>query len=1345
MLRTFIFFLTCWLTFVASNAEEITFRRITPPGGLSFQGIRDIDKDKSGTVWVSSEHGLFRFDSENFRHYRHIKGQEGSLPDNDLTKIKVDRNGKLWIGTDCGLVVYDHTTDKFETKFKCLIPEDVWKWESRIIKALEEDHKGQLWVIFNFRLFKINADRSSCEEVYVDNIEALSCLFFDQTGTGWIGTKSGAIFSFDPDTKEFEKISDGKGHELRTIYAKGQHLYAGYISDGVSKLTRQGKVVKHYTYPQSKQWDIDKASIRAITSDHQGRMWFGTFQGLYVEENGELTRYSPDSAPGLTHNSIRCFYIDNENGIWIGTWAGGISYSHPADNNITTYWNNGKKGALNNNIISSFAQFDDKGIYVGTEVGGINYLDFSTHKFRHIPLSENTPMAINIKSLRAGPEGSLYAGTLNGLFIRKNKGDKFKHFTEGPSDGLHLPGKAVYDVYPVDSGAWVVVFGKSVCFYNKKTERISYWKDLFPKLKLRNKAVRHLMRGSKGNLWISSRNGVYRINPKDPESFTLFADPDYKSSNYFCSFETSAGLVLFATKSSGVIVYDPDSESLVENDLSKSIYGFEVYAITEDNHKHLWFSTNQGILRYNPERKKLRHLTETDGLQGNIFNPQAVFKDRSGKLYFGGTNGFNVIDPKALKINTRPPQIIFNRILINNKSERNYFSLLNKEGQASLNLAHDENSLRLDFSADNYLLSPKNKFRYRLLGLSNEWIDGQTEGTAVFTNLSDGSYTFEVLACNNDGIFSDSPARIFIDVAVPTWRSANAFILYTILFSIICFLIFRSVKDRQKLKKQMLINAIEHKNKEDLHELKLRFFTNISHEFRTPLTLITSPVKRLLEDTSLTPKSKEYLMVIDRNTKRLLGLVDQILDLRKSEKGKNLLEVANINLREFVYERYLGFEQSAKDKNIRYEFQDETPKVTVVEADAEKLDKIVYNLLSNAFKHISEGDNITVTVAKTPSKSGKKYANQLRFGQVDTKDLVEITVSDTGKGIASQDLIRIFNRFEQGENRSDGSGIGLSICQEYTFLHRGDITAKSSPGKGSSFRIRIPRLQAAQKILGDSPADNAINTTETKIQDSIPEAQLRSTLLIVEDNNDLQFYLNDLLSDKHNILLASDGKQALKLLSTHEVDLVVSDIMMPEMDGMELCENIKSNLETSHIPVLLLTALSDSENKMTGYRYGADAYLAKPFDNEFLLVRIGNLLKQARRLKESFGTPETQPESQEGISDIDNQFVRKINSLVSENMIKEDFSIEWLASEAGLSRSQLHRKLKGMTGNSPSEYVRIIKLKKAAELLSEGEMNIDEVAFVTGFPSHSYFSKCFKNLYKVSPKEFRNKKIEQTI
>ncbi|TKG88747.1 hybrid sensor histidine kinase/response regulator [Puteibacter caeruleilacunae] len=1319
-----------------SSSASINLRRITPAGGLSFNEIHDITKDNYGYLWIASSEGLFQYNSKRFINYRHTVTDSLSLIDDRIQKLHVAKDSSLYIGTHSGLCIHNYKKNNFH-KIP-LFDAHKQRLHSPNIHDIAEDSSGKIWIIADGKIFCSKASYFYEVDLNIPNLTTIHFGNIDKS-IGWLGDNRGNIFKFNPFKKKGTRFYSGKKRRIISIYSTSERIIIGYLFGGATSVSLANNSSYQYRF-ETNSWKLSNENVRDILADKFNNIWFATSKGIFIDQHGQLLNYTPNTHKDMPHRSIWCLYKDSADGIWLGTWSSGVAYSHPNDNTYYTFHHDQSNNSLSSNMVSSFVQTMGRDILVGSDAGGLDVFNTSTHTFKNIKLKVEKQYETTVKSLVEDKVGNIFVGTTKAAFLCPQNTYNYKPIQLHTNRSMCLPGINVHSLCAVDSGTYVGFRNHTTYFYNTKSKTIHPWNRSFPHISINSSDISHIL-STKNTLYFATLDqGLYIFsNDTLPKLVHYNAKNSNISSNsiYFL-YQSSNNEIWLGTKSHGISIYDPQTNTFREEDLDGAIKGLDVYGIIQDNHNRYWITTNNGIYSFDQNKEEIRHLTKEDGIQGNLFTPKAILKDHKGNLYFGGTNGFTVIDPKKLKTNNVKPNVLIHNIVVNHNTNINYFSLDRIDSIAHLKLNANETDIRFDFSADNYLLPEKNQFKYRLKGHSEQWVDCTKESSAIFTNLSDGEYTFEVKACNNDQVWNDKPLKIRITIATPLWRSTWALLAYFIFITAILYAIAHFFKERHKLKQQVERERMEKENQKELSEMKLRLFTNISHELRTPLTLISGPLQILNNFNHIPVKVQSYIDVMNRNTNRLLALVNQILELRKLESGKSELKVSSFNLFEFIEERYLSFIQLAMQKGINYQFQFNLLEPEIIEADKDKLDKIIVNLLANAFKYTPANGSIILTIDVAVACAPTDHENEISFGTPQIADAISILITDTGKGISKLNLPTIFNRFEQGENAASGTGIGLELCKEYTLLHNGNITAASTLQKGSCFSLQLPLRQEnyssdqSEIIIPDGNIDLDRVTALTK------ETKADTTILIVEDNLDLQAFIIDILSSHYQTLQASNGHEALKIVSSQSIDLVLSDVMMPEMDGMELCNKIKSNVVTSHIPVILLTALNNTKNQLQGFTYGADAYLTKPFDPQILLGRIENLLLQRQRLQAYFNQGD-QPSNSTPLNDIDNQFITKVQRLIQEHLSDEHLSTEDLAYEAGLSRSQLHRKIKSLTGQSTSEFMRIVKLNIATDLLTKTDLNITEIAFKSGFTSHAYFSKSFKDHFKMSPKLYKEK------
>ncbi len=1321
--------------------NNIRFRQISPQGGFARDAIYSIAQDKLGYIWMGTRQGLIKYDTENTTLFTPLPNDTSSLPSEIINSVFTDNENNVWVVTAKGLCLFDRQKQSF-SRINYTYEDGTPSINPILSTLLYEENK--LLIIDNKFLGYLDLNKKILFRIGADKIKSPSKLYKDNFNRIWIGTNEGEIYRYYPNNNKLKKILKSNDSKVNTILAEKDKIWVGFENKGASQYNFNGDLLQQHAFGNNNDW----GNVRVIKKDTYGRLWFGTYEGLYMDNGAEIIRFNPENHPGIPHNSIYEIFEDRQGGIWIGTWSGGVALLHHSDNNIQTYQHSAFINSISDNTISSFLQINKNELLIGTEVGGLNLLNLNTSQFNLFPISKNEQV-VNIKSLCKDKQGGLWVGTFKqGLWYRPANKKEFIHFEEGIEDGSHLSSSDIYSLYPVDKGMWIGTYGNGLNFYDFKSKSIRFCYQ--NKDEMSNLSIFCLLEDSKSNLWVGSMHNLHKVNnlTGEIENFdqNLFFKNYGKLTIYYI-WEHQSGDIWIGTKNNGILIYHSQTNTFENYNASGMLKGKNVYGIIEGPDNNIWISSNNGLIVYNAKTNTNRHFVYIDGIQSNLFSPQSIYCDDNDILYFGGTKGFTKINPKLIKTNLKEPSIIINKIVTkNNKAIYPVYTHYLEIKKIYLN--PEENTFRINFSADNYLMPEKNKYKYRMVNYYDDWIDNKNNGTVLFTSLKAGEYIFEVLACNNDGIWNERPTRIKIVIKSYWYKTTLAYLAYLIIISSTLYLIGRFYYERTKLKKVILLEKKHRENEEQIHEMKLKFFTNISHEFRTPLTLISWPLKRLILADNITNEQREELEVVSRNSNRLLLLINQLIDFRKLDKGKSKLNVSKIELIEFIQELQKNFSSKSKTKEVEFILESTFPFLKI-EADKEKLDTIIYNLLSNAYKYIPQQGQIKVTVSKQLSIQTKTHTNQLSFGNLDSDDFIEITIEDSGQGIDREDLMKIFNRFEQGKQRikkeastSKGSGIGLSLCKEYTLLHQGEIMAQSTVGKGSKFTILLPAKQKAHKILFESHQE----VKNFKKSELSPPIKLKHEnepdkiihILVVEDNSDFRSFICSFLSKYYRVEYASNGKEALSILKNNTIDLVISDIMMPKMDGFEFCNILKTQIETSHIPIILLTALSSSENLIAGLDKGADAYLTKPFDENILLTQIENIILQRRRIHENFKRQFASKKTIE-VGSLDNFFLNQVRSAIENNISDENFGMEKLADELMISRSQLHRKIKSLSGVTTTEFVNLVRIKKAVELIEQQNCTFNEVAFRVGFSSQSYFTKCFKKVYDITPKDYFSK------
>ncbi|QCX00979.1 response regulator [Aggregatimonas sangjinii] len=1350
---TLVFSLILYFTFsqgaVFGQSYDISFRRISPPGGFTRGAIQSIAQDDQGYIWMGSRQGLIRYDSNNSKWFTPMPNDSLSLASEEVSHVFCDNENQIWVATNKGLCTFDRRTQNFERIEYVYENGSIRK--SRVLSLLQTND-GRYLVIDKNNFGVLDEATKKLNRIANNEIRAPEVLYKDDADRIWLGTKSGSIFRFFPSTNSVKKLFSVDA-KVTSIYAENDLIWVGTEENGAKVYNQDGEFIRQISFENTSKSPRSER-VRAIKKDSKGRLWFGTDNGLYMDNGEVLKSFNPEDYPGIPHNSIFQIYEDNSGGVWVGTWSGGLALIHHSDNNFKTYRHSKFYNSISSNVVSSFIQIGENELLIGTEVGGLNSFDLSTEKFKTIPLDKENQVK-NIKSLYRDKNGGIWAGTFRrGLWYKPAGASSFQVFKRGPDDGKHISSNSVYALHEANDGIWIGTFGGGINFYSFKTKRMRRcFLNNSSGIPMSNLDVLSILVDNGSNLWVGTlNNSLYRIHLP---SGTIKKITNNRSSgnreNYtvYSLWQHSSGKILIGTKVNGVLTYNPDSNRIENFEDVSFLRQKSIYGIIEDFENNIWFSSNNGLVLYNPKNKSRRHFVFLDGIQGDIFSPQAVFRDDKGHVYFGGTNGFTGIDPNEIKVNSKRPYTIIN--VLNTNDHKSIYPVYGENLEINpIQLRPNETTFRINFSADNYLIPNKNRYKYRLLNYYDDWIPLENEGSVLFTGLEAGEYSFQVKASNNDGIWSDTPTQMTIIIDEYWYKTTFAYIIYAVLLATILYFISRFYLERLKLKREYLLEKNQRKNEEHIHEMKLKLFTNISHEFRTPLTLILWPLRQLIKSKNIPQKDRDNLAIAKRNAHRLLELINQIVELRKLEKGESKLNIGEVDIVKLVNEVQMGFRGEAESNQISFILNTDYSSL-IIEADQQKLDTLIYNLLSNAYKYVQSHGQIKVTVEKNVGITSNAFDNQLSYGQISSDSFIQLTVEDDGFGIDNEDLFKIFNRFEQGklnkkEDAKDvkGSGIGLSICKELTLLHQGQITVQSTLGKGSCFTILLPTTQKAQRILSESHQivkNLRVEEEVTIVSKNEISQENRAQILVVEDNLDFSSFICDFLRDYYQVKYAINGSEGLAILKQSKIDVIVSDVMMPEMDGFEFCKIVKAQLETSHIPVILLTALSSSGNVLTGLDKGADAYLVKPFDERILLKRIENLLEQRRRIHSNFTKRFISNKTLEA-GGLDSFFLNRIRAVIEHNLSDEDFSLEKLAEELMISRSNLHRKIKSLSGLSTTGFINLIRIECAVKLVREKNYRFNEVAYRVGFSSQSYFTRCFKKVYKVTPQEyFKNLRV----
>ena len=1343
--------------------QTLKFKHFSISEGLSQSSTLCILQDTNGFLWFGTRDGLNKYDGYSFKTYRYDSQDENTLSNSFIRSLFLDKKGNVWVGTFNGLNKYLPEKDSFD-RVKLPYQETI-KSNLEIWSIAQEDDE-HIWLGTNYGLdkFNINTYETPLQRKKSQNSNSLSSneiRFILKTSNGdlWIcSTKNIDVYS--PDTNTFRSyeysknyLKEEKSTNLPRLYEdKDNNLWLGY-KNGLAIFNKVENAFEPFKLDEISNISEIKDEVRAIKSDYLGNLWVGTYKGLYVVDNdrSKIKYYSHDEndVNSLSQNSIYDIFEDNKGDIWIGTYAGGINYydrSFDVFKNFSAGTNNFK---LNYKVISSIIETKDN-LWIATEGGGINLLDKNTKQFSYITHDKNNNNSLsanNVKSIIRTKKGNFWIGTHDGglNFLNPNKLPfKFERFKNNREDSTSISNDRVISLLEdANDNIWIGTSGGGFNVLDFKTKKVKRFVDAS------NIVGMHVYMISKSQnkniLYIGGDKGLIEINIHD----LTFTPIIYKEKNKD-SFNKNPTLDVYedekrnlwiATEGDGLFYYDVNTRKSIKYGNRQGLPSEVVYTILPDELNNIWLSTNYGLSSLNLRSKFFKNYDTSDGLIGNEFNYGSSLKLKNGNLMFGGAGGLNFFNPKDIDENSFIPQVLVTSILVNNKP---YLS--ENTDKKEISLEHDQNVFSFNFVALSYSHPNKNQYAYKLEGFDKDWNYIGNKKSATYTNLDAGDYVFKIKASNSDGLWNEKGDTVIVKIKPAPWKTWWAYLLYTLFVIGALFLIRKYSLLRINEKNELKQERLEKKQMEELNQMKLKLFTNISHDFRTPLTLIIGPLERLIQKKEGNTFIQSQLKSMHRNASVLLQLINQLLDFRKSDSGKLKLKFSKQNMVPFIENIKLSFDELAIEKEIKYSINSSEKNIEVW-FDNINLKKIIYNLLSNAFKYTPDKGEISIKL------STKKKPNRVGV----FKNYVEIIVKNSGKGISKENIKLMFERFyqlDQNENtRASGTGIGLALTKSLVELHYGKIKVKSKVDEFTKLIIQLPlgnEHLMEDEIINQNIESNSNDSfliknlhqinKEIKLESNKEVKSFNnslSTLLLVEDNEEVRLFIKNLFEKDNNILEAENGEKALEIINSNEIDLIISDVMMPVMDGITLCEKVKSNIQTSHIPVILLTAKTSEESQKSAYTTGADAYITKPFNANVLEIRVSNLLKSRKNLVSKFKKELILQPKDIAVTSTDELFLKKAIDILEENLTNSDFSINEFIEKMGMSRSVLYRKLKALTGQSIFEFIRTIKLKRAAQLIIKSDLTISEVAYDLGFNDLKYFRKHFKLLFNELPSQYR--------
>ncbi|TZF86280.1 response regulator (plasmid) [Pedobacter sp. BS3] len=1336
----------------AAQHYPLKFKHISYEQGLSQSPIGALFQDKKGFIWVGNREGLSRYDGYEFITYKHREGDANSLSHNLVRAIYQDSKGIFWIGTSNGLNRFNPSTEKFTYL-------DIS--DKQPVVALLEDKRQHLWIASYRGLKQINLNKNRNEAINWSGNEdilksgRIRALLLDKRGKIWVGLESG-VKCIDPVNGKLLTLPDAMKNNATLLNAKIAAIHEDKAGDlwfasedkGLFWYQSAANQCHNFRHSINTANSIPSDVIKDLLVYDEEHIWLGTRMGLSVfnKENLTFTNYQHigGDVNSLSQNSVWNFLRDRSGNIWMGTYAGGLNVYYPGFNNFDNIGEKvGDNVGLSQPIVNAILEDPNGALWVATDGGGINYLNRATKQSRYIPLVDKSRQHSSniVKVMARDNHGKFYVGTLEGLGI----------FT--PSDGSvrYLP---IDQEYPMVNRrvntliadgdlVWAGMHTTGLWLIRADGTTTSFKHDPKNIYTLSSNCIHALYRDGKQGIWIGTQNGL-NFYSRQTNNITRYQAFDQQV--ILAVFKDSENRLWVGTET-GLNLFDPETGKRQLINDQNGLINNVIESITEDNSGHIWVSTQRGISKINHAGTtfSIHNYTSNDGLSSNQFLPGAVFKTAGGELLFGGVNGLTTFYPEKIIKNEYQPHVVFTDFLIHNKPvtcrTKDSPLTLPIDDTKKLTLNYQQASIAFKVAALNYINSSKNQYAYKLEGFdkNDEWHYAGDQRIINYTNLPAGNYTFRVKASNNDGIWNETGRSIAITILPPFWKTTWAYIGYFLLFAGLLYLFnYYSVKT-ERLRHQLELESLSHVKDQELAQRKMTFFTNISHEIKTPLTMILAPIERLLGMSDGDHKVQHQLALMHRNGQRLMRLINQLLDFRRFDSGSEALQATEGDIVRFSKEVFLAFKGLAEQKRISLNFHAEMPELPVW-FDGDKLEKVLYNLLSNAVKF-------------TP------YEGSITFSIRQTGDCATLTVEDNGCGISASHIENIFEQFkfynENGQNE-EGSGVGLAFSKSLVKLHHGEITVESrqatseKPGY-TAFTVTLPLGKAH---LAANELSGTI-TDEERVEDYQPLSSTgrqqfsqrkqeilaglekeKPSLLLVEDNPEVLDFMVSGFSDEFEVHTAVNGELGIQQAANLVPDIIISDVMMPVMDGIALCGRLKSDIRTSHIPVILLTARSSLVFKIEGFETGADDYITKPFAFSILNARVWNLLDSRQKLRERY-KKEIRLEPQNIVlSSADDKLLMDLMSYIEQHLDNPDLTVDELSREVAVGRATLYKKIKALTGQTVNDFVRSIRLKRAAQLLEQGKHTISEVAYIVGFSDINYFRKCFKEQFGFTPKEY---------
>lgn len=1342
-MKKLFFFLFSLSSIFYVKSQELKFDQFIIEEGLT--SINAILIDHFGYKWFGGTHGLYKYDGYEFEAFHHSTSDSSTLSSNDVMVLFEDSNHNIWVGTaNNGVNIFERNNESI------IRLSGIALLTMSTVTAFEEDQQGNIWVgTLKNGIFIFDTNRN-LKKHFAYNILDLSSLsnndvfdfLLDSQENFWVVTNSGSLDLFESKDSSFvhfqfsDKPLTGVRSGEKLLEIDSTKLWIGTEGDGIFEFDILKKEFKNYKADQPKS--ISNNIITGLAKDSKDNVWVSTDGGglnCFYKKSNTFKAYSYDERNefGLSNNASYSLWVDKSDRVWLGMGDGKVNIS---SNSPFQFFR--ATGELSLNVVVDLYLSENNHLWVALGGKGIDIIDLKTKRNIRNVNSKSEPLLMTdiILCVFQDSNSDFWVGTFLGGVIRIDEdGNVLEHYKYVSSKNS-LSNDHVFDIVEdKDGNIWFATQGGGVDKYDPTT---GSFKNFNSKNSsgLTSDRIQTIFVDQQNRVWIGHFSGGLQLFDNKSQTFDTPLLPKGLSqtlSHYpiHSIYEDSDNRLLVGTGGIGLIIIENDFQTLTIYNVEKGLPSNSVYGMIQQEGKY-WVSTNNGIAQIDPVNSVIAVIDKTDGLLTNDFESGSIDVSNTGRLYFGSKEGILSFDPDRINETRNDVNIVFSNLAVFNQPVKPGVVLddqvvLNESLLYSnqINLPYTQNNFSLSFTAPQYEKPSKLLFRYKLVGLDERWIFARSDRRFVnYSNMDFGHYQLKVQASTDGGKSWGANESIDIIVNPPFYQTKLAYLIYFMILAVSAYIIYIFIKGRILLRNQLNLEKFSREKDNELNSEKINFFTGISHEIRTPLTLILGHIDKISQFENINNKLKQELRIIRKNGNRLLLLINQLLDFRKMESGQMKLKVAKQDVIFNIEEILLPFRELAIQKSIAMKFRNNLLQQFLY-VDASKLEIILYNLLSNSLKFTSNGGRI-------------------ELGAHSEKGNLIISVSDSGMGIAKKNLTRIFDPFFQGnagsKHRVIGTGIGLSLVKDVVRLHKGEISVESEEGTGTLFRVSLPcqkNYYCQSEIVELVEIDNDIETPNNNIKTEQPiEESPTLKMLIVEDNIDILDFLRDNFKNQYEISTAVNGQEGFEIASDVIPDIIISDVMMPKMDGIELCRHLKKDIRTNHIPIILLTAKTGFIHEHSGLDTGADDYVTKPFKIELLNIRVHNLVENRRLIHSKFRKELLLEPKQIDINDPNEQFISEAMNFVETNISNTEYTVKDLAKNMGLSHSVLYRKVQALTNFSINDFIKSVRLKRAAQLLKSGAYNISDVGYMTGFSNPKYFSTCFKAEFGCSPSEF---------